>query len=498
MGFEFIDSTLPVDPAARQRIRRQAALGKNLGRKLTRPSRIQHPSKPRHLSPARISDVSPDSRRRSRDPDDGSPGQVVEQLVLPKPDHQIGNSLSQLGFTKIGPDGLVMNAVSFVLQAPRAAEMGIGKAVDPGKVHMFSRLMFQDEAYFHGTIALSLRALSTRPEAGTLPSTLAMQHMARSLQLINTRLAAKDGLTDINIAVIVVMTQYARMSGQLDDCRIHLDGLNRMIQLKGGINAIRPDLAEKVFRTDLSSAYHLSAPTLFTLDEVEEFSRPVVGPGGFLSNSQRQVTSAMMEPDLLLALSSANHNIFLDATRLTQVLDDAYSGKRAWLTVRELHQATLYIGYQIVGAPPQSEPDVDRDIDLLVRLGTVTWCLSFFRNFDNKIIQSSPLGIAVDRVVQALYSRGAWAEELVLWTLFIGHVVQIFGPELRPSIMKRAKQCLRTLGLSSWAETARLLAKFPWSDALNGETGRMMWDLLALLPEPAGISSRVHYEVTLR
>lgn len=101
---------------------------------------------------------------------------------------------------------------------------------------------------FHGTIALSLRALSTRPEAGALPSTLAMGHMARSLKLINARLAAKDGITDTNIAVIVVMTQYARMSGQLDDCRIHLDGLHRMIRLRGGINAIRPDLAEKVLR----------------------------------------------------------------------------------------------------------------------------------------------------------------------------------------------------------------------------------------------------------
>jgi hypothetical protein len=78
---------------------------------------------------------------------------------------------------------------------------------------------------------------------------LAIQHMARSLQLINSRFGTLESISDINIAVVVVMAQYTRMSGQMDECRIHLDGLQRMVQLKGGINAIRPELAEKIFRS---------------------------------------------------------------------------------------------------------------------------------------------------------------------------------------------------------------------------------------------------------
>lgn len=77
---------------------------------------------------------------------------------------------------------------------------------------------------------------------------MAIQHMARSLQLINSRFAKSQSVSDINIAVVVVMTQYTRMSGQLNECRIHLDGLERMVQLRGGINAIKPELAEKIFR----------------------------------------------------------------------------------------------------------------------------------------------------------------------------------------------------------------------------------------------------------
>lgn len=105
MGFEFIDSTSPVDPAARQRIRRQAALGKNLGRKIHRPSRTQPPKATARHSSARISDVSPALRDPPEDDAD------VQEVVLPPPDDQIGNTLTQLGFRKIGPDGLVMNGM---------------------------------------------------------------------------------------------------------------------------------------------------------------------------------------------------------------------------------------------------------------------------------------------------------------------------------------------------------------------------------------------------
>lgn len=103
MGFEFIDSNGPVDPASRQRIRRQAALGKNLGRKLNRPSRKQAASRPQAVAPTQPSTVGHEEAQQGSRPDE-------EQVVrLPRPDYQLGNTLTQLRFRKIGPDGLVMN-----------------------------------------------------------------------------------------------------------------------------------------------------------------------------------------------------------------------------------------------------------------------------------------------------------------------------------------------------------------------------------------------------
>jgi len=116
MGFEFIDSTAPVDPAARQRIRRQAALGKNLGRKLNRPSRKQA-LKPHPVATRATIDSSEDSDQQEQQGQQQPKAQkaksdvveVMEAVRLPAPDNQIGNTLTQLQFKKIGPDSLVMN-----------------------------------------------------------------------------------------------------------------------------------------------------------------------------------------------------------------------------------------------------------------------------------------------------------------------------------------------------------------------------------------------------
>lgn len=124
MGFEFIDSTTPVDPAARQRIRRQAALGKNLGRKLNRPSRKQalrpHPVATRATIDSSNNPDQQEQQEPKAQPSKSDVVEVVEAVRLPAPDNQIGNTLTQLQFKKIGPDSLVMNGKLYQVSKKKA------------------------------------------------------------------------------------------------------------------------------------------------------------------------------------------------------------------------------------------------------------------------------------------------------------------------------------------------------------------------------------------
>jgi hypothetical protein len=58
-------------------------------------------------------------------------------------------------------------------------------------------------------------------------------------------------LSDTTIAVVAATTIYDRLYGNPDKAMVHLDGVSRMIELRGGIRELAKRnfvIAEKVFR----------------------------------------------------------------------------------------------------------------------------------------------------------------------------------------------------------------------------------------------------------
>lgn len=79
----------------------------------------------------------------------------------------------------------------------------------------------------------------------------AMGLVAFTFRLLNKKLSGNDALKDPTIAAVVAMTQYERLRGEYQHGLIHLEGIRRMVELRGGISRIiisRPGLAQKIFR----------------------------------------------------------------------------------------------------------------------------------------------------------------------------------------------------------------------------------------------------------
>jgi hypothetical protein len=79
----------------------------------------------------------------------------------------------------------------------------------------------------------------------------AMRHISQALRLINERLSGKDAISNTNIAVVLIMTQYERLQDQYPQSLVHLDGLQRMVELRCGISQLRrekPSIAQKINR----------------------------------------------------------------------------------------------------------------------------------------------------------------------------------------------------------------------------------------------------------
>lgn len=99
-------------------------------------------------------------------------------------------------------------------------------------------------------MALSILALSRLCNAGEHPQR-AMSHHVHTLRLLNKKLSSVDPASIANIAVIVVMLQYERHIGRYEQGLVHMNGLLRMIELRGGIGKmveVEPSITIKIFR----------------------------------------------------------------------------------------------------------------------------------------------------------------------------------------------------------------------------------------------------------
>jgi hypothetical protein len=81
--------------------------------------------------------------------------------------------------------------------------------------------------------------------------TEAIRHLSHTFRLVNERLSGNDAVSDSTIAVVVSMAQYERLQGHYCQGLIHIKGLQRIIELRGGISQLAktsPALVPKIFR----------------------------------------------------------------------------------------------------------------------------------------------------------------------------------------------------------------------------------------------------------
>jgi hypothetical protein len=91
-----------------------------------------------------------------------------------------------------------------------------------------------DEAYFHCTLAISASYVDfyERKPGVSLQS---LHHISRAYALVNLKLSGRESVSDRAIAAVVSLAIYQQIHHLHSTGLIHLNGLYRMIQLRGGI-----------------------------------------------------------------------------------------------------------------------------------------------------------------------------------------------------------------------------------------------------------------------
>ncbi|KAK4118256.1 hypothetical protein N657DRAFT_583939 [Parathielavia appendiculata] len=249
MNFEFIDNNGTIDRALRKQIRSHVAKGRNAGKKVNRPSRrnLQRPSKTitTETQSTRIQTVLTQPQTR---PSTSS----LPLVTLPwYPGHWEHDANAAKGSVP-----LILRAISFFseMRHPRELDSALDYVTESHTIWV--QPMFVDEAYFHGAMAVFMAAFPNllAPTVSSVDKdslTARVRHNCLALRMINSRLSGRDAFTDETLIVVLVLGLYERYQGEYHRGLVHLNGVQRILELRGGLRSLvktRPDLARKIFR----------------------------------------------------------------------------------------------------------------------------------------------------------------------------------------------------------------------------------------------------------
>ncbi|KAF2669202.1 hypothetical protein BT63DRAFT_413660 [Microthyrium microscopicum] len=433
MPFEFVDNNATIDRASRRRIRSHVALGKNLGRKHVRQSRIKALGRTAEAATAATKGSSPQEEEHGKQ--EATQHLRTRQYAVPQVDRQVGDGTLDCFSLKQTPEirFLFLRTYSFMSGPRLDPQLNNAISITGTPNSIWIQLMFVDEA--------SLNNISRKQE----DTREATHHISKALRLVNEKLSGEDPVSNTSIAVVVIMAQFERLNNHYQQGLIHLDGLQRMVELRGGISQLRrdnPSLALKI-HSDRS----------------------------FLNVRYAQ-TFRQLSADL--------QRVLIDVTHLAWVLNDAHANHIPKVCGFTFHETILLLGYDLIRISPLGGPRPTSHVDNVVHLGLTAFIMTLLQGLDGRISGIDILSDLAHSAIQQHMDGEREHQELLLWLLFIKGAAT-FGLQDSLPVAKIA-ELMHTLSLHTWEDVASALSDFPWVNTVHDKAGK--WYYAVSSPQP--------------
>ncbi|KAL4876073.1 hypothetical protein BJY04DRAFT_148587 [Aspergillus karnatakaensis] len=473
MPFEFIDNSVTIDRATRKRIRTRAATGKNANRTLARPSKVTalktNAAVP-FLAPASLQVI----RGAVDDSIEDDEGGIQIGIQAP-----VGDGISVPVYVPVKSRSLVREALFFFCGVRHIQELD-GALESPDVTStIWVRYFFVDEAYFHCSLATSILC-----SKNLLHETAqGMYHIARTYRLVQQRLMSSEATSDMTISVLVIMSQYERLQGQYERGYIHMQGLRRMIDLRGGIVQLSREctgVIQKVLRADLEYALQLGQKTLFGLEAIE-----VLHDWGHLrSTDVRDGGGGEVDWFLQKNIRDDLWLLYDEMRRASKILNDANAGRSRKLDAVEFHNMLLLFGHRLLEISPLGDSSVSQlshevgmnVLEKAVHLSLIAFLVTFLTGLDHRIPDKPLLSQGLRLAVQSLAASvragqvSRPLQSVLLWTFYIGSVVE-FKPSDDEWLIPTTTSTMQALDISTWEDVKELLTMFPWVNAVHDRAG---------------------------
>ncbi|QIX00008.1 hypothetical protein AMS68_005525 [Peltaster fructicola] len=329
---------------------------------------------------------------------------------------------------------------------------------------MWVMFMFTDEAYFHCTIAM-LNVAFGRSTVDRDGHAETLQHLAHAFSLANKKLSGQEALADTSFATVVAITQYHRIKHDHAEGLVHLDGLERMVTLSGGIQHLataRPALTQKILRADLDFAMHLGVRTRF--GQIRSSSDALdVTLDGYLDDRtlyKDATASAMLtncSADLVPPLKTAY--------KLAKLID-SHASAGSHIDGRTVHALAILLGYRLVAVQSFSKlPSHDNAKDTIL-VGLFAFLAAFLPDLTRRRQPMPYLVTAARLVLRQQHEPSDDARLAHLWALLLCRT-SLLGNEDDVWITPVISAAIDQAQITNCTQLRQMVTRLPWIHLLH-------------------------------
>ncbi|CAH0023355.1 unnamed protein product [Clonostachys rhizophaga] len=310
-------------------------------------------------------------------------------------------------------------------------------------------------------------------------SNVTHQHLQKTISLLNERLS--DNIlarNDATISIVLNLTRLADYSGDEEAKQTHIGGLQRLVHLRGGLDAFRsnnkmwiklsrldfglcldPGQQPSIFETELSFWN-----PLFDFKKPLPSENPVYGLIPELSGAKFVVDSRLA-------------TVFGDLQYFSALLNTAVVRKQT-ISDRQFHEIVCSIQRRLMRLQA-TLPDL---LEECFRLGMLAFLATLFQ------VPRTPCSYPYleTRLKEACQSIETTPDrrDLHLWLLMVG-AMTVYKPE-DPWLRDR---WLSDVSPSTWPEVRGRLQDIVWVNALHDRPGRQVFDVMSMKkPDLFGLS----------
>ncbi|KAJ9609428.1 hypothetical protein H2200_005755 [Cladophialophora chaetospira] len=308
-------------------------------------------------------------------------------------------------------------------------------------------------------------------QQGNSTSPTAMLHLQKGTRMLRKRLMLGDDpmiLSDSTMSAIVKLADTSHFDGDGEAAKQHMRGLRRLVDLRGGMDALGGTRAlVEVLRCDLRIALLNDSQPVFYCQP----SGPIPDYPNELLPSSKDKMSMQNDNDLIRNLDKNLATAWRVMSKFCLLVNLSTQTKRL-IYPEFIHETLISVVYRLLNTG-----FAVGSLEEVVRLGLLAYSHHVFLQWQDVKLPLYPLLNAYRDAVLGLDVVDSASSELILWLLMTA-AISLFNISdetwLRDCLWKHINKCQT----GTWKGLQEILKSFMWIGLLDDEPGRQTYDRL--------------------